>query len=142
MSDSLDAAIRSRAGDKCELCSSTDGLAAREVPPQADENSERHVLVCGTCSSHLQAGTGDDQHWFCLREAVWSDVPAVQVMSWRILSGMPAQEWAADLLSQDILDGYYDTLRPTTPVPGWSYDPSRVTEYDPATPPDWGRPTC
>jgi len=35
-----------------------------------------------------------------------------------------------------------DTLRPTKPVPGWSYDPSRDTEYDPATPPDWGRPTC
>jgi len=38
--------------------------------------------------------------------------------------------------------GYYDTLRATEPVPGWPYQPARDTEYDPAAPPTWGRPTC
>ena len=27
--------------------------------------------------------------------------------------------------------GFYDTLRPTKPIPGWPYDPVRDTEYDP-----------
>lgn len=38
--------------------------------------------------------------------------------------------------------GYYDTLRPAKQVPGWAYDPARDTEYDPADPPAWGKPTC
>lgn len=38
--------------------------------------------------------------------------------------------------------GYYDTLRPSKQIPGWPYDPSRDTEYDPAAPPAWGKPTC
>ena len=38
--------------------------------------------------------------------------------------------------------GFYDALRPSRPVPGWPYDPARDTEYDPASPPPWGRPAC
>ena len=38
--------------------------------------------------------------------------------------------------------GYFDTLRPTKQIPGWAYDPVRDTEYDPAAPPTWGKPTC
>ena len=38
--------------------------------------------------------------------------------------------------------GYYDTLRPTKQIPGWAYAPARDTEYDPATPPTWGKPYC
>ena len=38
--------------------------------------------------------------------------------------------------------GYYTVLRPSTPVPGWAYQPTRDTEYDPGAPPSWGRPWC
>ena len=38
--------------------------------------------------------------------------------------------------------GYYDTLRPSKQIPGWAYNPARDTEYDAATPPTWGKPTC
>ena len=38
--------------------------------------------------------------------------------------------------------GYYDTLRPTTQVAGWAYNAARDTEYDPASPPTWGKPYC
>ena len=38
--------------------------------------------------------------------------------------------------------GYYDSLRPSKQIPGWAYDPARDTEYDPASPPTWGKPTC
>lgn len=40
------------------------------------------------------------------------------------------------------LPGYYDILRAKRPVEGWSYDPARDTEYDPASPPAYGRPYC
>jgi hypothetical protein len=38
--------------------------------------------------------------------------------------------------------GYYDTLRPITQISGWTYNAARDTEYDPATPPTWGKPYC
>jgi len=38
--------------------------------------------------------------------------------------------------------GYYDILRPANQITGWAYDPARDTEYDPATPPTWGKPYC
>lgn len=38
--------------------------------------------------------------------------------------------------------GYYDTLRPTSPIVGWAFVAARDTEYDPADPPTAGRPYC
>jgi len=38
--------------------------------------------------------------------------------------------------------GYYDMLRPAMQIAGWVYDPARDTEYDAASPPTWGKPTC
>ena len=38
--------------------------------------------------------------------------------------------------------GYYDSLRPANQITGWAYDAARDTEYDPATPPAWGKPLC
>jgi len=38
--------------------------------------------------------------------------------------------------------GYYDTLRPLSPVAGWPYSGVRDIEYDPDEPPDWGKPYC
>lgn len=38
--------------------------------------------------------------------------------------------------------GYYDTLRPTMQIAGWTYTAARDTEYDAAAPPSWGKPYC
>lgn len=38
--------------------------------------------------------------------------------------------------------GFYDALRPTKQIPGWVYNPARDTEYDPGSPPTWGKPSC
>ena len=38
--------------------------------------------------------------------------------------------------------GYYDTLRPRNPVPGWRYNAARDTEYETGSPPSWGKPYC
>ena len=38
--------------------------------------------------------------------------------------------------------GYYDTLRPASQITGWAYNAARDTEYEPTTPPPWGKPYC
>jgi hypothetical protein len=50
-------------------------------------------------------------------------------------------DWMGSHVYRDTA-GLYDTLRPTRQIPGWAYNPARDTEYDPASPPTWGKPTC
>ncbi len=92
--------LRERATDMCELCRAAGELGIRPVPPAAD-SAARCILVCETCISQIE-GTAelDDKHWFCLREAVWSEVPVVQVQSYRLLRRLEGSAWADDLLTQ------------------------------------------
>jgi hypothetical protein len=50
-------------------------------------------------------------------------------------------DWMGSHVYRDTA-GYYGTLRPTKQIPGWAYNAARDTEYDPASPPTWGKPTC
>jgi protein PhnA len=48
------------------------------------------------------------KHWSCLTEAMWSEVPAIQVISWRMLNRLREESWAAENLDRMFLDD--DTL--------------------------------
>jgi hypothetical protein len=50
-------------------------------------------------------------------------------------------DWLGSHVYRDT-PGFYDMLRPTKQIPGWNYNPAKDTEYDPASPPTWGKPTC
>ena len=43
-------------------------------------------------------------HWRCLNDSMWSQVPAVQVMAWRMLTRLSAEGWPQDLLDMLYLD--------------------------------------
>ena len=55
--------------------------------------------------------------------------------------GADDPDWMGSHVYRDTA-GYYDTLRPLNQIPGWTYNAARDTEYDPASPPAWGKPTC
>ncbi|MCA9001336.1 MAG: alkylphosphonate utilization protein, partial [Planctomycetes bacterium] len=38
--------------------------------------------------------------WFSLQETIWSEVPAIQVTTWRLLHRLVPESWAADLIEQ------------------------------------------
>ena len=67
------------------------------------------------------------------------DTPAVG--SLLLVHGADDPDWMGSHVYRDI-PGYYDSLRPTAPVSGWAFSAARDTEYDPAAPPQWGRPFC
>ena len=46
----------------------------------------------------------DVHHWRCLNDSMWSQVPAVQVMAWRMLKRLGAEGWSQDLLDMLYLD--------------------------------------
>lgn len=101
-----DLARRSRSS--CELCN-TSGvkLMIFEVPPTPDEPEYEHcIFICDTCKDKIDNPPQmDPAHWHCLYSAIWSEVPAVQVMAVWLLRKLPASEsWVADLLDQAYLE--------------------------------------
>lgn len=91
--------LNNRSGKKCELCSNSESLSAHEVSPKNEA-----ILICELCKEQITSGKFDSDHWRCLNDSMWSEFPAVQVMTWRILSSLENENWAADLLNQMYLD--------------------------------------
>ena len=94
-----------RAKSQCELCPTKGSkLITYEVPPIQDEPDAEHcLLLCETCYNqlHLKPSQSlDDHHWRCLHQSAWSEVPAAQVMSVRLLRQLEESDWAKDLLEQ------------------------------------------
>jgi protein PhnA len=94
-----------RSEGKCELCESTSNLSVYEVPPHSDGRAEDSILVCNKCLQQLEKKEEPDAaHWACLRTSMWSEVPAVQVVSWRMLNRFRNESWAADSLDMLYLE--------------------------------------
>jgi len=55
-------------------------------------------------SANRQKIALDEGHWKCLNESMWSEVPGVQVVAWRMLNRLRSETWAADLLDMLYLD--------------------------------------
>lgn len=102
---SVEKEILARSGSKCEFCGSTDDLNVYVVPPTTNGKADQCVLVCKTCKEQIENPEKmDANHWRCLNDSMWSTVPAVQVMAWRLLHRLDAEGWSHDLLDMLYLD--------------------------------------
>ncbi|TCJ13560.1 PhnA protein [Flaviaesturariibacter flavus] len=97
--------IRQRSGGTCELCGGTDALLVYAVPPQDSADAGNSVLLCGKCRAQIDKKEElDPGHWRVLSDTMWSEVPGVQVLAWRMLNRLRNESWAADLLDMLYLD--------------------------------------
>ncbi len=97
--------LQTRSESKCELCSSTEDLNVYEVPPTSNGSADESILICQTCQSQIDNPDKVDlHHWHCLNDSMWSQVPAVQVVAWRMLTRLSTESWAQDLLEMLYLD--------------------------------------
>jgi len=97
--------LQTRSKSKCELCSSTEDLNVYEVPPTSNGSADESILICQTCQSQIENPDKVDlHHWHCLNDSMWSQVPAVQVVAWRMLTRLSTESWAQDLLEMLYLD--------------------------------------
>ena len=122
--DATTQTLTDRAGARCELCGSEAGLAATPVPPGYPSDADRCVLACDTCRGQLRSGELAPTHWFCLQESAWSEVPAVQVVAWRVLNSLSGEAWAHDLLDQ---------LYIPDEVMAWAQTPAEEVDAAPVT---------
>ncbi len=97
--------LLSRSGSSCELCTATNELQVYEVPPVEDATADTCIIVCSKCKEQLEeADKMEPNHWRCLNDSMWSQVPAVQVVVWRMLNRLRNEGWPQDLLDMLYLD--------------------------------------
>lgn len=84
----------------CQLCQSEANLKTYEVPPQTSS-----ILICGKCLAQIDKKEElDSNHWRVLSEVMWSEIPAVQVVAWRMLNRLKQESWAMENLDMMYLE--------------------------------------
>jgi len=77
---------------KCDLCKNTNDLIQYKVEPK-----DEYITICITCNTRLSR-TLEESNWHCLNDSMWSEIEAVKVVVFRILT---------KLGNQDMLDMIY-----------------------------------
>lgn len=102
---SLKQELQERSGNQCELCAATDNLSVYEVPKSPTGGNDGTAYLCDSCQTQLgDADKIDINHWRCLNDSMWSTVPPVQVLAYRMLYRLRAEGWTQDLLDMMYLE--------------------------------------
>ena len=120
--------LESRSNGVCELCGSSEGLSALEVAP-SDGSDEKSIYVCATCKGQIEnPDTLDENHFNCLNDSMWSETPAVAVMSYRLLNALSRQDLVDMMYMEDDVKSWADAQIIGTPDDGLVYkDANGVT---------------
>jgi len=97
--------LRKRSDNSCELCATKDDLAVYIVAHGEDTTAEPEVLLCSACLEQIEGSDSlDENHWRCLNDSMWSEVIAVRVLAWRMLTLLADKGWPQDLLDMMYLE--------------------------------------
>lgn len=106
---SIEKEVQSRCQNACELCGASNPSHLYLVPPATKPSLDKVLMLCDTCHQQIiHPETIVPNHWRCLNDTMWSEVPAVKVMAWRMLNRLSGEGWPMDLLELLYLDE--DTL--------------------------------
>ncbi|HEY0356407.1 MAG TPA: PhnA domain-containing protein [Flavisolibacter sp.] len=101
----LEEVLQQRSQGKCELCGSANDISLYEIQPQNGRDDNNCIMACAKCRAQVDKKEElDAGHWKVLSETMWSEVPGVQVLAWRMLNRLRHESWAADLLDMLYLD--------------------------------------
>ncbi len=97
--------LQQRSDNKCELCGNEDNLGVFEVSHSPSNGVESAIYICNVCKEQIEdSDKTEPNHWRCLNDSMWSPVPAVQVMAWRMLNRLKSEGWPQDLLDMMYLE--------------------------------------
>jgi len=100
--------LTKRSKSRCELCSASDvSLTIYEIEPAPSEpDIEKCIFLCETCLNQIKNPKKlNTKHFQCLNQTVWSDIPAVKMMSVKLVTKISENEaWAENLLEEIYLD--------------------------------------
>ena len=98
--------LHQRSGGTCELTGEKDNLVAYEVPPGSKGTIDDVILVSEKALAQLEGREALERGFWQehLPSSMWSEVPAVQVVVWRLLNSLKEETWAAENLDMLYLD--------------------------------------
>ncbi|WP_299437121.1 alkylphosphonate utilization protein [uncultured Aquimarina sp.] len=97
--------LQDRSGTVCELCTAAENLSVYDIPESPNVGLDSSILICETCKGQIEdPSTTDPNHWRCLNDSMWSQIPGVQVMAWRMLTRLRPEGWPQDLLDMLYLE--------------------------------------
>ncbi len=124
---SIETEILARSNSNCELCGANDKLMIFNVLPSVGRGMDEKIHLCSTCLDQIDNPENTDpNHWRCLNDSMWSAVPGVQVVAWRMLNRLANQGWPKDLLDMLYLD---DETRDWAKATGEGIDQSDVKKH-------------
>ena len=99
----LGKAIGKRAGFKCEWCESRDDLRLWDYQPDASPAMETLALLCQRCRGWAEGRKADPDELRSVRNALWSDVPAIAEGAARVLAQC-REPWAREAIEESLID--------------------------------------
>lgn len=98
--------LEDRSNNECELCNSKETeLQAYAIPPKDDSSPDNQIVVCKNCLDKIKADDySNADYWRFATGTIWSEVPAVQAMSYKILTKLKETDWAAETLESVFLE--------------------------------------
>ncbi|MFA5620237.1 MAG: PhnA domain-containing protein [Weeksellaceae bacterium] len=102
----LEDTVKQRSGGVCELSGESGNLHFYEVEPTSGNQPERTILISDKALAQIEKQEEPDSAYWekFLPTAMWSEVPGVQVVAWRMLNRFRNESWAADALDMLYLD--------------------------------------
>ncbi len=101
----LSTELTQRSDSHCELCTAGGELFPFIVAPKTGNHVDEQVAVCSVCLDQIEHPENiDPEHWRILNDTIWSPIPAIQVVSYRMLHLLSDQNWAQDLLGMMYMD--------------------------------------
>lgn len=62
-------------------------------------------MICDDCQAQVEKKAElDSAHWRFLSDAIWNEIPGVQVIAWRMLNRLRNESWAMEALDIMYLD--------------------------------------
>jgi protein PhnA len=95
--------VGKRAGFKCEWCESKEDLRLWDYKPDLPPQPESLAMLCSRCRDLADGKKGDPNELRSIRNALWSDIPAVAEGAARVISRC-REAWVKDAIEQSFID--------------------------------------
>jgi hypothetical protein len=91
-----------RASFRCEWCDGSDDLRVWDYRPEAEPATENLALLCAPCRSLAKGNDCDERRLHSIRNALWSDIPAVAEGAARVLARC-REPWAREAIEESLI---------------------------------------
>lgn len=100
---SMGKTIGKRAGFRCEWCEGTGDLRVWDYRPDFEPSEETLALLCSRCRELADGKKGEENELRSIRNALWSNIPAVAEGAARVLSRFKAP-WTREAIEESFID--------------------------------------